>query len=231
MTSSTPVICVDGPSGAGKGTLSRELAARLGWHLLDSGALYRVLGFACRHRKIPLSDEAQVVAMARQLDVAFVPTVAGVSVFLGGEDVSLPIRTEDGGRDASKVALLPAVREALLHRQRELAVLPGLVADGRDMGTVVFPTSPLKIFLTASAKVRAERRFHQLQGQGQSVSLARLLSDIEERDRRDKSRSVSPLVPAEDAVVVDSSELSPDAVLDTVLQLAADRRLVSETSE
>ena len=231
MTSSTPVICVDGPSGAGKGTLSRELAARLGWHLLDSGALYRVLGFACRHRKIPLSDEAQVVAMARQLDVAFVPTVAGVSVFLGGEDVSLPIRTEDGGRDASKVALLPAVREALLHRQRELAVLPGLVADGRDMGTVVFPTSPLKIFLTASAKVRAERRFHQLQGQGQSVSLARLLSDIEERDRRDKSRSASPLVPAEDAVVVDSSELSPDAVLDTVLQLTADRRLVSETSE
>ena len=231
MTSSIPVICVDGPSGAGKGTLSRELAARLGWHLLDSGALYRVLGFACRHRKIPLSDEAQVVAMARQLDVAFLPTGAGVSVFLGGQDVSLPIRTEDGGRDASKVALLPAVREALLHRQRELAVLPGLVADGRDMGTVVFPTSPLKIFLTASAKVRAERRFHQLQGQGQSVSLARLLSDIEERDRRDKSRSVSPLVPAEDAVVVDSSELSPDAVLDTVLQLAADRKLVSETSE
>ncbi len=231
MTSSIPVICVDGPSGAGKGTLSRELAARLGWHLLDSGALYRVLGFACRHRDIPLSDEAQVVAMARQLDVAFVPTGAGVSVFLGGQDVSLPIRTEDGGRDASKVALLPAVREALLHRQRELAVLPGLVADGRDMGTVVFPTSPLKIFLTASAKVRAERRFHQLQGQGQSVSLARLLSDIEERDRRDKSRSASPLVPAEDAVVVDSSELSPDAVLDTVLQLAADRKLVSETSE
>jgi cytidylate kinase len=231
MTSSTPVICVDGPSGAGKGTLSRQLAARLGWHLLDSGALYRVLGFACRHRKIPLSDEAQVVAMARQLDVAFVPTAAGVTVFLAGEDVSLPIRTEDGGRDASKVALLPAVREALLHRQRELAVLPGLVADGRDMGTVVFPTSPLKIFLTASAKVRAERRFHQLQGQGQSVSLARLLSDIEERDRRDKSRSASPLVPAEDAVVVDSSELSPDAVLDTVLQLAADRRVVSETSE
>ena len=231
MTSSIPVICVDGPSGAGKGTLSRELSARLGWHLLDSGALYRVLGFACRHRKVPLSDEAQVVAMARQLDVAFLPTGAGVSVFLGGQDVSLPIRTEDGGRDASKVALLPAVREALLHRQRELAVLPGLVADGRDMGTVVFPTSPLKIFLTATAKVRAERRFHQLQGQGQSVSLARLLSDIEERDRRDKSRSVSPLVPAEDAVVVDSSELSPDAVLDTVLQLAADRKLVSETSE
>ena len=231
MTSSAPVICVDGPSGVGKGTLSQELAARLGWHLLDSGALYRVLGFACRHREIPLSDEAQVVAMSRQLDVTFVPTAAGVAVFLGGEDVSLPIRTEDGGRDASKVASLPAVREALLHRQRELAALPGLVADGRDMGTVVFPTSPLKIFLTASAKVRAERRFRQLQGQGQSVSLARLLTDIEERDRRDKSRSASPLVPAEDAVVVDSSKLSPDAVLDTVLQLAAGRGLMSETSE
>jgi cytidylate kinase len=225
MTSSTPVICVDGPSGAGKGTLSRGLAARLGWHLLDSGALYRVLGFACRHRKIPLSDEAQVVAMARQLDVAFVPTVAGVSVFLGGEDVSLPIRTEDGGRDASKVALLPAVREALLHRQRELAVLPGLVADGRDMGTVVFPTSPLKIFLTASAKVRAERRFHQLQGQGESVSLARLLTDIQQRDARDESRAVSPLVPAEDAIVIDSTALSADEVLQAARDLAAARDL------
>jgi cytidylate kinase len=129
------------------------------------------------------------------------------------------------------VAALPSVREALLLRQQELARPPGLIADGRDMGTVVFPRAPLKIFLTASAEARAERRFHQLQGMGESVSLARLLSDIEERDRRDKSRSASPLVPAEDAVVVDSSELSPDAVLDTVLQLAADRRVVSETSE
>ncbi len=231
MTTAVPVICVDGPSGAGKGTLSQRLAAHLGWRLLDSGALYRVLGFACRHRGIPLSDEVQVVAVARQLDVSFVPAAAGVSVFLGSEDVSLPIRTEDGGRDASQVALLPAVREALLCRQRELAVLPGLVADGRDMGTVVFPASPLKIFLTATAHERANRRFHQLQGQGQSVSLARLLADIEERDRRDQSRTASPLVPAEDAFVIDSSKLSPDVVLDTVLELAVDRGLTSETSE
>lgn len=231
MISVVPVICVDGPGGAGKGTLSQRLAQRLRWHLLDSGALYRVLGFACRHRGIPPSDEDQVVAVARQLDVSFVPTEAGVSVFLGSDDVSSPIRTEEGGRDASRVAVLPAVREALLCRQQELAVLPGLVADGRDMGTVVFPTAPLKIFLTASARVRAQRRFNQLQGGGQSVSLARLLADIEERDRRDESRSVSPLVPAEDAIVIDSSELSIDAVLNTALNLAVGRGLTSETSE
>ena len=175
--------------------------------------------------------EERVVAVARQLDVSFVAADAGVSVFLGSEDVSLPIRTEAGGRDASQVAVLPAVREALLCRQKELAVPPGLVADGRDMGTVVFPDAPLKIFLTASAEVRAQRRFRQLQGKGQSVNLARLLVDIEERDRRDESRSVSPLVPAEDAAVIDSSTLSPEAVLDTVLQLAVERGLTSEPLE
>ncbi len=231
MTSAVPVVCVDGPSGVGKGTLSQQLAQVLKWHLLDSGALYRVLGFACRDRQISLSDEARVVAVARQLDVSFVAADAGVSVFLGSEDVSVPIRTEAGGRDASQVAVLPAVREALLCRQKELAVPPGLVADGRDMGTVVFPDAPLKIFLTASAEVRAQRRFRQLQGKGQSVNLARLLVDIEERDRRDESRSVSPLVPAEDATVIDSSTLSPEAVLDTVLQLAVERGLTSEPLE
>ena len=231
MTSVVPVICVDGPSGVGKGTLSQQVARVLKWHLLDSGALYRVLGFACRDREISLSDEVRVVAVARQLDVSFVATDTGVSVFLGSEDVSLSIRTEAGGRDASQVAVLPAVREALLCRQKELAVPPGLVADGRDMGTVVFPDAPLKIFLTASAEVRAQRRFRQLQGKGQSVNLARLLVDIEERDRRDESRSVSPLVPAEDAAVIDSSTLSPEAVLDTVLQLAVERGLTSEPLE
>ena len=231
MTSAVPVVCVDGPSGVGKGTLTQQLAQVLKWHLLDSGALYRVLGFACRDRQISLSDEERVVAVARQLDVSFVAADAGVSVFLGSEDVSLPIRTEAGGRDASQVAVLPAVREALLCRQKELAVPPGLVADGRDMGTVVFPDAPLKIFLTASAEVRAQRRFRQLQGKGQSVNLARLLVDIEERDRRDESRSVSPLVPAEDAAVIDSSTLSPEAVLDTVLQLAVERGLTSEPLE
>ncbi len=231
MIPAVPVICVDGPGGAGKGTLAQGLAERLGWHLLDSGALYRVLGFACRHRGISLTDKAQVVAVARHLDVSFVPAAGGVSVWLGADDVSLSIRTEDGGRDASQVAILPAVREALLSRQRELAVPPGLVADGRDMGTVVFPAAPLKIFLTASAEVRAQRRFDQLQGRGQSGSLPRLLADIEERDRRDESRSVSPLLPAEDAAVIDSSTLSEGAVLDTALALAADRGLLSETSE
>jgi cytidylate kinase len=231
MIQPAPVVCVDGPGGAGKGTLSQRLAQRLKWHLLDSGALYRVLGFACRHRSIPLRDEDRVAAVARELDVRFMPADEGVSVYLGNENVSLPIRTEEGGRDASQVALLPAVREALLCRQQELAVPPGLVADGRDMGTVVFPTAPLKIFLTASAEVRAQRRFLQLQGKGQSVSLARLLADIEERDRRDESRLVSPLVPAEDATVIDSSMLSPEDVLDTALKLAVDRGLVSEILE
>ena len=230
MSPAVPVICVDGPGGAGKGTLSQKLAQSLQWHLLDSGALYRILGFACRQLAISLSDEGRVVAVARELDVRFVTNEAGVSVFLGDKDVSLSIRTEEGGRDASQVAVLPAVREALLCRQQELAVFPGLVADGRDMGTVVFPSAPLKIFLTASAEVRAQRRFHQLQGQGQGGSLPRLLADIEERDRRDESRSVSPLVPAEDAAVIDSSELSPDVVLDAALKLAADRGLMSETS-
>ena len=230
MTGTAPVICIDGPSGAGKGTLSQHLAAELGWHLLDSGALYRVVGFAGRLASVSLEDSDAVAGIARSLDVDFRPTSDGVSVWLAGEDVTVHLRTEEGGRDASTVAALPPVREALLLRQQELARPPGLIADGRDMGTVVFPQAPLKIFLTASAEVRAQRRFDQLQGRGQSGSLPRLLADIEERDKRDESRSVSPLVPAEDAAVIDSSELSPDAVLDAALKLAVDRGLMSETS-
>ena len=231
MTSTPPVICVDGPSGAGKGTLSQRLAAELGWHLLDSGALYRVVGFACRQQVIALEDSEAVADVARTLDVTFRPTDTGVTVWLSGEDVTAGIRTEEGGRDASTVAALPAVRKALLLRQQELAILPGLVADGRDMGTVVFPDAPLKIFLTASAEARAERRFHQLQGMGESVSLARLLTDIQERDTRDQSRTVSPLVPAEDATVIDSTELSADEVLQAVCELAGARALLSDASE
>ena len=225
MTGAAPVICIDGPSGAGKGTLSQRLATDLGWHLLDSGALYRVVGFAGRLAAVSLEDSDAVAGIARSLDVDFRPTEGGVSVWLAGEDVTAHLRTEEGGRDASTVAALPAVREALLLRQQELARLPGLIADGRDMGTVVFPRAPLKIFLTASAEARAERRFRQLQGMGESVSLARLLTDIQQRDVRDQSRSVSPLVPAEDAIIIDSTELSADEVLQAARDLAAARDL------
>ena len=225
MTGAAPVICIDGPSGAGKGTLSQRLATDLDWHLLDSGALYRVVGFAGRLAAVSLEDSDAVARVARSLDVDFRPTEGGVSVWLAGEDVTANLRTEEGGRDASTVAALPAVREALLLRQQELARPPGLIADGRDMGTVVFPRAPLKIFLTASAEARAERRVHQLQGMGESVSLARLLTDIQQRDARDQSRTVSPLVPAEDAIIIDSTALTADEVLQTARDLAAARDL------
>ena len=225
MTGIAPVICIDGPSGAGKGTLSQCLAAELGWHLLDSGALYRVVGFAGRLAPLSLEDSDALAAVARSLDVDFRPTDNGVSVWLAGEDVTAKLRTEEGGRDASTVAALPAVRQALLLRQQELARPPGLIADGRDMGTIVFPRAPLKIFLTASAEARAQRRFYQLQGMKESVSLARLLTDIQQRDTRDQSRAVSPMVPAEDAIIIDSTTLSADEVLQAARDLAAARDL------
>ena len=225
MTGAAPVICIDGPSGAGKGTLSQRLATDLGWHLLDSGALYRAVGFAGRLAAVSLEDSDAIAGIARSLDVEFKPTDGGVSVWLVDEDVTAHLRTEEGGRDASMVAALPAVREALLLRQRQLARPPGLIADGRDMGTVVFPRAPLKIFLTASAEARAERRFHQLQGMGDSVNLARLLTDIQQRDARDQARTMSPLVPAEDAIIIDSTALSADEVLQAARDLAAARNL------
>ena len=225
--SAAPVICVDGPSGAGKGTLSLRLAAALDWHLLDSGALYRVVGFACRQAGVSLDDSDAVAGVARALNVDFKPTDAGVTVWLSGDDLTSAIRSEEGGAVASQVAALEPVRAALLLRQQELARLPGLIADGRDMGTVVFPDAPLKIFLTASAEARAQRRFHQLQGLGESVSLARLLTDIEQRDARDQSRSISPLVPAEDAIVIDSTALTADEVLRAACELAKSRKLMS----
>ncbi len=212
-----PVICVDGPSGSGKGTLAQRLASHLGFHLLDSGALYRIVGFAALDQGVAWDDEASVTQIARDLDVSFVNTDLGVRVVYCGRDVTELVRSVRGGEGASAVAAIPFVREALLARQRELAIEPGLIADGRDMGTVVFPDAPLKIFLEASAMARAQRRQSQLQLQGENVSLPRLLEAIEARDTRDRTRSVSPLVPAEDAVVVDSTDLTADAVFERVL--------------
>ena len=220
------VITVDGPSGAGKGTISHMLADTLGWHLLDSGALYRVTGEACVIEGVGWDDHPAVTDIARNLDVSFTTAPSGeILVAYKGVDVSRAIRTEEGGRGASTVAAIPAVREALLQRQREYRRPPGLVADGRDMGTVVFPGAPLKFYLTASAAERAERRYAQLIAKGESVNLPRLLEDIEERDARDSSREVSPLVPAEDAIVIDSTATPISDVFELVMLKVKERGL------
>lgn len=225
--SQAPVITIDGPSGAGKGTISHMLAEHLGWHLLDSGALYRVTGQACLIEGVSWDDHPAVTTIARHLDVRFrVDEQGEVRVSYKGHDVSAAIRTEEGGRGASTVAAIPSVREALLARQRDFRQPPGLVADGRDMGTVVFTDAELKLFLTASAEERARRRYKQLISKGESVSLAGLLQDIEERDQRDSTRSVSPLVPAEDAIVIDSTATAIEAVFEQVMQAVTERGLV-----
>jgi cytidylate kinase len=202
------------------------LADTLGWHFLDSGALYRVTGQACLIEGVSWDDHRAVAEIARHLEVSFRMSASGeVLVAYRGRDVSRDIRTEEGGRGASTVAAIRAVREALLERQREFRRAPGLVADGRDMGTVVFPTAPLKIFLTASARERAERRYKQLMEKGENVSLPRLLKDIEERDARDSSREVSPLLPAEDAVIIDSTATPIEEVFAQVMQKVRERGL------
>lgn len=209
-----PVVTIDGPSGAGKGTLSTLLAEHYQWKFLDSGAIYRVLAVATTHHGIEPDDEVGIVPLAASLDVTF-DTQNGVTrVILEGEDVTDDIRTEEVGSIASQVAALPTVREALLRRQRAFAEAPGLIADGRDMGTVVFPNADVKIFLTASAESRAQRRYDQLKLKGHDVKLLRLLSDIQARDERDSNRTVAPLVAANDALVIDSASLGINQVLD-----------------
>ena len=223
---STAVLTIDGPVSSGKGTVARLVAARLGWHLLDSGALYRVLGYHARNQGVALDDEAALVTMAQSLPVRFVEQQGDTAVILDGEDVSNIIRQESVGELASQVAVLQPVRDALLARQRAFAEAPGLVADGRDMGTVVFTSAPLKIYLTASAEERARRRFEQLTEKGFGATLATLVEDIRTRDDRDMNREVAPLRPADDAVVIDSTTLSVDDVVDRILDEAAARQLV-----
>ena len=214
----SPVITIDGPSGAGKGTVCQRLAEKLGWPLLDSGAIYRVLALAALHHEVALDNEEALVALASHLDVSFVAGSDGVRIVLEGEEVSAAIRTEQSGNAASKIAAFPRVREALLRRQRAFRSAPGLIADGRDMGTVVFPDAEAKIFLDASAEERANRRLKQLQEKGFDVNFDRLLIEIQERDERDRNRPVAPLRPADDALILDSTSMAIDAVVDTILQ-------------
>ena len=225
-TPAVPVVTVDGPSGAGKGTVSRLLARRLGWHLLDSGALYRLVALAGVQLGLASDDRAGHVRLAQGLNSRFEAAADGSELtLLDGVDVTAAVRSETSGMGASRVAAWPGVREALMGRQRAFAQPPGLVADGRDMGTNVFPAAPLKIFLNASPEERARRRYNQLKGKDSAVTLAALSREIAARDRQDQSRPVAPLVPAADAVVVDSTRLSAAAVVEVVWGLGVQRAL------
>ncbi len=218
---SAPVLCIDGPSGSGKGTVTQLVAKRLGWAILDSGALYRLTAISGLRSCVDFSDEAGLAKLAASLNCEFKASQDGepVRVFLDGQDVTAELRLETTGNNASKVAVLPMVRKALLQRQRDFQQLPGLVADGRDMGTVVFPKAPFKIFLTASAQARAERRHQQLKAQGEDVKIATLLQEIEARDARDMGRKAAPLKAADDAITIDTTEYSIEQVLEKVLSL------------
>jgi cytidylate kinase len=222
QTQVTRIVTIDGPSGSGKGTISRAVARHLGWHLLDSGALYRLVALAGARAGLAPEDQEGHAGLAGTMDVVFGSDAKGEElVSLGGEDVTAAIRSETAGQGASRVAAWPVVRQALLERQRAFAAPPGLVADGRDMGTVVFPAADLKIFLTASPEERALRRYKQLKDKGSGVSLAALSREITERDLRDSTRAVAPLKPADDARVIDSTGLSIEAVVARVLEWGA----------
>ena len=214
-----PVIAIDGPSGVGKGTLAQYLTCKTGFHLLDSGAIYRALAFGAVHNEIDLNDVASLTALAEKLPVEFQAT----SIIYDGMDVTSKVRTEEVAAVASKVAAIPEVRAALLNRQKAFAQSPGLIADGRDMGTVVFPDAPVKLFLTASAKVRAERRVKQLKNQGIDANIDQITRDIEERDERDANRATAPLKPAEDAIILNTSDLNIQEVCDQAVSILWDK--------
>jgi len=222
---SIPCVTIDGPAGVGKGTVSQRLALLANWKYLNSGALYRVLAIQAQRANVSFNDERALVRLAEELQVQFSLAETGARTTLAGRDISAELVTEATGAAASKVAPIPAVRTALLQRQRHFLQSPGLVAEGRDMGSVVFPTAELKIFLDASAEERARRRCKQLKDNGVSVSLRAVLSEIQSRDKRDRERSVSPLVPAEEAITIDTTVLTVDQVMEQILELCGERRL------
>lgn len=219
-----PIITIDGPSGSGKGTLCHLIADKLNWHMLDSGAIYRVLAYAAFLENVPFDDEPALVELAKRIPIQFIPKPDGLTqVLLNNQDVSKEVRTEENSIRASKVSAHQAVRKALVQKQRDFCQPPGLVTDGRDMGTVIFPEAQLKIFLVASAEERAKRRYEQLKKQGINVNLAQVLDELLARDQRDQARAASPLKPADDAVILDTTYLTINEVVDDVLKLAHQR--------
>ncbi len=222
MSDHVPILTLDGPSGVGKGTICTRVAGELGWHILDSGSLYRLTALSAR-RNSSLKNTQQLIEIAENIDVRYTAENECLKISLGAEDVTEAIRAEDVGVMASRIAVIPELREALLDRQKAFATAPGLVADGRDMGTVVFPRAELKIFLTASAEERAKRRYNQLKDKGIDANLPELVIELEERDKRDSTREVSPLVAAEDAVTIDTTDLGIEEVFSEVMRLVTSR--------